>query len=48
MIFLPFVVLVAFVLLNLLNGLAVSDTGIMRKDAERLSLVARVKLISRI
>jgi hypothetical protein len=47
-IFLLFVVLVAIVLLNLLNGLAVNDTGIIRKDAERLSLAARAKLITRI
>jgi phosphopantothenate synthetase len=31
-----------------LNGLAVNDTGEIRKDAERLSLAARAKLISRI
>jgi ankyrin repeat protein len=47
-IFLLFVVLVAIVLLNLLNGLAVNDTGEIRKNAETLSLVARAKLISRI
>jgi len=47
-IFLLFVVLVAIVLLNLLNGLAVNDTGVIRKNAERLSLAARAKLISRI
>ena len=47
MIFLIFVVLVAVVLLNLLHGLAVNDTGEIRKDAERLSLAARAKLISR-
>ena len=47
-IFLLFVVLVAIVLLNLLNGLAVNDTGEIRKDAETLSLAARAKLISRI
>jgi hypothetical protein len=47
-IFLLFVVLVAIVLLNLLNGLAVNDTGEIRKDAESLSLAARAKLISRI
>ena len=47
-IFLLFVVLVAIVLLNLLNGLAVSDTEVIRENAERLSLAARVKLISRI
>jgi ankyrin repeat protein len=47
-IFLLFVVMVAIVLLNLLNGLAVNDTGEIRKDAETLSLAARAKLISRI
>jgi hypothetical protein len=47
-IFLLFVVLVAIILLNLLNGLAVNDTEIIRKNAERLSLAARAKLISRI
>ena len=47
-IFLLFVFLVAIVLLNLLNGLAVNDTEVIRKDAERLSLAARAKLISRI
>ena len=46
-IFLLFVVLVAVVLLKLLNGLAVNDTGEIRMDAERRSLAARVKLISR-
>jgi len=47
-IFLLFVVLMAIILLNLLNGLAVNDTGEIRKEAEILSLVARAKLISRI
>ena len=47
-IFLLFVVVVAIVLLNLLNGLAVNDTGEIKRDAERLSLAARAKLISRI
>jgi hypothetical protein len=47
-IYLLFVVLVAIILLNLLNGLAVNDTREIRKDAERLSLAARAKLISRI
>ena len=46
-IFLLFVVLVAIVLLNLFNGLAVNDTREIRKDAERLSLAARAKLVSR-
>jgi ankyrin repeat protein len=45
-IFLLFVFLVTIILLNLLNGLAVSDTDSIRKKAETLSLVARVKLIS--
>ncbi|KDR19690.1 transient receptor potential cation channel protein painless-like [Zootermopsis nevadensis] len=47
-IFLLFVFLVATVLLNLLNGLAVNDTEVIRKDAETLSIVARVRLISKI
>jgi hypothetical protein len=47
-VFLLFVVLVAIILLNLLNGLAVSDTGEIRKNAKMLSLAARAKLISRI
>jgi hypothetical protein len=47
-IFLLFVILVAIILLNLLNGLAVSDTGEIRKDAETLSLQSRVRLLSRI
>jgi hypothetical protein len=48
-IFLLFVFfLVATVLLNLLNGLAVNDTELIRKDAETLSIVARVRLISKI
>jgi hypothetical protein len=46
-IFLLFVVLVSIILLNLLNGLAVSDTEVIRRDAEILSLAARAKLISR-
>ena len=45
-IFLLFVFFVAIVLLNLLNGLAVGDTGKVREDAETLSLVARARLIS--
>jgi hypothetical protein len=47
-IFLLFVFLVAIILLNLLNGLAVNDTGEIRKDAEKLSLAARAKLVTRI
>jgi hypothetical protein len=45
-IFLLFVFFVAIVLLNLLNGLAVGDTGKVREDAETLSLVARVRLMT--
>jgi ankyrin repeat protein len=40
-----FLLLVAIILLNLLNGLAVNDTGELRKNAETLSIVARAKLI---
>jgi len=46
-IFLLFVVLMAIVLLNLLNGLAVYDTEEIRKKAETLGLVATVKSICR-
>ena len=48
MVFSLFVVLAAIVSLNLLSDLAVNDTGEIRKDAERLSIAARAKLISRI
>jgi len=47
-IFLLFVVLVAIILLNLLNGLAVNDTEEITKVAETLSLESRVRLLSRI
>jgi len=47
-IFLLFVVVVAIVSLNLLNGLAVNDTGEIRRRAETLSLAARTTLISEI
>jgi ankyrin repeat protein len=47
-IFLLFVVLMAIILLNLLNGLAVGDTEKIRVNAETLSLVARVRLIAKI
>jgi len=40
-----FIFLVAIVSLNLLNGLAMSDTYAIRRNAETLSLVARVRLI---
>ena len=47
-IFLLFLFLMAIILLNLLNGLAVSDTHAIRRNAETLSLVARVRLILKI
>jgi hypothetical protein len=47
-IFLLFVFLVAIILLNLLNGLAVNDTEQITKVAESLSLKSRVTLLSRI
>jgi len=47
-IFLLFVFMVAIILLNLLNGLAVNDTDGIRKTAETLSLVAISRLISKI
>jgi hypothetical protein len=45
-IFLLFVFLVAIILLNLMNGLAVGDTEKVRNVAETLSIVARVRLIT--
>jgi hypothetical protein len=47
-VFVLFVFLIAIVLFNLLNGLAVSDTQAIRDDAEVVSYVARVKLLSHI
>ncbi|KAK9497845.1 hypothetical protein O3M35_003760 [Rhynocoris fuscipes] len=44
--FVLFVFLIAIVLFNLLNGLAVSDTQAIRSDAELVSIVSRSKLIS--
>lgn len=46
LVFTIFVFLISIVLLNLLNGLAVSDAQTIRNNAEILSLSARVKLIS--
>ena len=40
-----FVFVIAMVLLNLLTGLAVSDTQTIKSDAEQLSLVSRIRLI---
>lgn len=45
-VFLLFIFLVAIVLVNLLNGLAVSDTQEIRADAEIVAHVSRVKLIN--
>jgi hypothetical protein len=47
-IFILFVVLVAIILLNLLNGVAIYHTEQIIMIAERLSLVARARLIFRI
>ncbi|GFG35013.1 hypothetical protein Cfor_01115 [Coptotermes formosanus] len=43
-----FILLIGVILLNLLSGLAVSDTQAIKNDAETLSLIARVRLISSI
>lgn len=43
--FLLFIFLIAIVLVNLLNGLAVSDTQAIKADAEIVAHVSRVKLI---
>lgn len=45
-VFTVFVFLISIVLLNLLNGLAVSDAQTIRNDATILSLSAQVKLIT--
>jgi hypothetical protein len=47
-IFWLFVFFAAIVLLNLMNGLAVGDTKEVREDAEIVSLVTRVRLITHI
>ncbi len=44
--FLSFVFLIVVVLMNLLNGLAVSDTGIIQEEAEIVSYISRVDTIS--
>lgn len=46
LLFVVFVFLIAIVLFNLLNGLAVSDTQAIREDAELLGYVSQVKLVS--
>jgi hypothetical protein len=45
-VFVLFIFLIAIVLFNLLNGLAVSDTQAIRDDAEVVSYISRVKLMS--
>lgn len=47
-VFILFIFLIAIVLFNLLNGLAVSDTQAIRDDAEIVSYMSRVKLMSHI
>jgi len=44
--FLTFVFLIVVVLMNLLNGLAVSDTGVIQEQAEIFSYLSRVETIS--
>ena len=44
--FLSFVFLIVVVLMNLLNGLAVSDTGIIQEKAEIFTYISRVDTIS--
>ena len=46
LVFLLFIFLVVVVLMNLLNGLAVSDTGLIREEAEVVGWSARVDLIT--
>ena len=46
LIFLSFIFLIVVVLMNLLNGLAVSDTGLIRDEAEIVGWSARVELIT--
>eukprot|EP00095_Tigriopus_kingsejongensis_P000143 maker-scaffold188_size271682-snap-gene-1.26 protein:Tk00143 transcript:maker-scaffold188_size271682-snap-gene-1.26-mRNA-1 annotation:"transient receptor potential cation channel protein painless" len=43
---LAFVFLIVVVLMNLLNGLAVSDTGLIQEEAEIVSYISRVETIS--
>jgi hypothetical protein len=47
-VFVLFILLIAIVLFYLLNGLAVSDTQAIRDDAEVVSYIARVNLLSHI
>ena len=45
-VFILFIFLIAIVLFNLLNGLAVSDTQAIRDDAEIVSYMSRVRLMT--
>ena len=44
--FLAFIFLIVVVLMNLLNGLAVSDTGLIRDEAEVVGWTSRVEHIT--
>ena len=46
--FLLFIFLIVVVLMNLLNGLAVSDTGLIREEAEIHAHVSRVEVIAQV
>ncbi|TRY66637.1 hypothetical protein TCAL_16461, partial [Tigriopus californicus] len=46
LIFLAFIFLIVVVLMNLLNGLAVSDTGLIREEAEVVGWTSRVESIT--
>ena len=46
LVFLAFLFLIVVVLMNLLNGLAVSDTGLIREEAEVVGWSSRVELIT--
>ena len=48
MVFLLFVFLIMLVLVNLLNGLAVSDIAVIQKEAEIMSHISRVELMCQI
>ncbi len=44
--FLSFIFLIVVVMMNLLNGLAVSDTGVIKEEAEMNSYATQVEVIS--
>ncbi|KAF7272036.1 hypothetical protein GWI33_015152 [Rhynchophorus ferrugineus] len=47
-IFALFIFMIAIILLNLLNGLAVSDTQMIKNDAELVSYIARAKYLQHV